>query len=1513
MTIHEPAEKQPQEQGLISALRERKFKEVLKHRREQRKTRKGMRAAFKHLPKIFPYLKRYWYLLALAIVFTAISGLAGVAEPWPLAFLVDSVLGNEPVPGWIPDVFVGSTGGLILLAVASGLAIAFVMNSIHVINEYVQTKLAEKMVLDFRSDLFQHVQRLSLAFHSEHRRGSLMFAINSQANTMGEITVALLPLAEGAIMLLGMFVVAYKIDSQLALLSLTVVPFIYSATGYYGKRIDPELRRVRGLESMSMSIVYEAMSMIRVILAFGRENYEHRRFRNQGEDAVDARVRLTIRQTGFSLAVNVITAAGTALVLWVGARHVLDRDLTVGQLLIIMSYIASVYKPLEQISTTFANLQEQLISLEAATDLLASPADVEDPPDGISAGRAKGDITFEKVSFNYKSRKGTLSDVSFDVKAGSVVALVGPTGAGKSTLVGLIPRFMDPQEGRILIDGTDIKQLQLESLRSQISLVLQEPLLFSGTILENIRYGRLDATDEEVYEAARAAGAHDFISKLPNKYKTVLGEGGAQISGGERQRVCIARAFVRDAPILILDEPTSSVDSKTEGAILQALQRLMVGRTTFLIAHRLGTIRHADTILVINDGRVIQQGSHAELAGQEGLYRELLDAQGMLGARDIAPAQLTDMVAAPQAPEPEEELVPAKPVPVRAPEPIRGPALYRPKSPNGVRRPKVVILGMASKIPVPGVLWQTIHYLVGFEKLGFDAYYVEAHGRTPSMLMNGEGDDSTVLAAGMIDGMMRSIGMGNRWAFHALHDDGRCLGISLSELNKLYRDAALIINLHGGTIPTEEQAAGGRLVYVETDPVEVQIQLHDRVQSTVDYLEPHAAFFTFAENYGNPDCLLPVSKLFEFVPTCQPVVLDFWPRHPAPSDAFRTVGSWRQVWRDVTFRNEVYSWSKHHEFRKFLSLPVMTGARFELAMAALDDEDRALLTGNGWAVLDPQDVSQGMDSYREFVSSASGEFTVAKDQNVRMRTGWFSDRSATFLAAGRPVVTQQTGFSNVIATGTGLIGFSTPEEAAEAVRAVRSDPKAHSRAALDIAREHFSSDVVLKSMLDHLGFCTPSSPRSAGGSVAFNPSIDLLPASRKPMLLRQETVRAVEAAPPAVVRALVSDQTRPRVSIVIPLFGQLPLVKLCLQSVLHNTAAPMYELVIVDNGAPGDTAQYVDGLVGAHPGIRVIRNAENLGFAGAVNQGVEAARAGKVVLLNDDTIVPPGWLDQICARLDDPKVGAVGPVTNRSEDEAEIPASYRTYGEFLDCADRRARRHRGRVRKVSSLTMFCFAFRKATFAKVGSLDTEYGLGLFEDDDYCRVLTNAGYKLVTAEDVLVHHFGGSSFGSLVPSGKYAELFDNNRRRFEDKWGTWKTHARRPNPGYRRTTERLQRLVSDEIPSGDAVAVVSRGDDALLELPVRSAQHFPQMEDGSYPGFYPVDGDEAVAHLEQVRGRGAAWLVIPRPAFWWLEHYQEFSRHLESTYLRAVDDEECRIYRLEPQPAAKTVAGNGRSPR
>jgi ABC-type multidrug transport system fused ATPase/permease subunit len=325
------------------------------------------------------------------------------------------------------------------------------------------------------------------------------------------------------------------------------------------------------------------------------------------------------------------------LVLGFGAYHALQGQLTVGQLLVVMSYIAAVYGPLEAISGTVGSLQDQFIALQIAFDLLDTDADIKNMPGAVKVDRAQGRVTFEDVSFSYTERADTLKNVSLDVQPGDVIGLVGPTGAGKTTLVSLIPRFYDPEQGRILLDGRDISTLTLKSLRRQVSIVLQEPLLFSGTIADNIRYGRLDATEDEVRIAARAANIHEFIVGLPQKYETQVGERGVQLSGGERQRICVARAFVKDAPILILDEPTSSVDSKTEAVILEALERLMLGRTTFVIAHRLSTILHADQILVLNRGEVMQRGSHEDLLRQDGLYSQLYAAQAGLNGRGQEP------------------------------------------------------------------------------------------------------------------------------------------------------------------------------------------------------------------------------------------------------------------------------------------------------------------------------------------------------------------------------------------------------------------------------------------------------------------------------------------------------------------------------------------------------------------------------------------------------------------------------------------------------------------------------------------------------------------------------------------------------------------------------------------------------------------------------------------------------------------------------------------------------------
>lgn len=605
---------------------------ILRLVRRKERARGPWREWVREYVRVLPYLRPYWRLQLSALGLIGVSVVVGLLTPWPLAIIVDTILGNKPLPSLLSPLADLDRTTLLVLAALGGLVLTGLENGVTVVNEFVTTKLDQRMALDFRSDLFRHAQRLSLAFHDRRRTGGLMYQITNQADSAGGITVAMPPLLQSFLLLVGMFWVTFKIHAELALLSLSVVPFIYYSVGYYAKRIEPRLIQVRGLEGQTLSIIHEAMAMLRVIVAFGRESHEYRRFRDQGETAVDARVNLTVRQTMFSLAVNTITAAGTALVLGFGAWSVLQGDLTAGELLVVMGYIAAIYQPLQEISSTIANLQEQFVNLRHALQLLDLEPEVEEDPDAIDIGRAVGRVTCSGVSFAYRGRQETLVDISFDVESGQRVAIVGPTGAGKTTLISLLPRFYDPAEGIVSIDGIDLRKLKLVSLREQMSIVLQEPLLFSGTIADNIRYGRLDAGQEEIEAAALSANAHDFISGLPNGYRTAIGERGAQLSGGERQRVAVARAFLKDAPILILDEPTSAIDSKTEAVILDALERLMEGRTTFMIAHRLSTVRSADLVLVMNQGRIVEQASHEELLGRGGLYAELYAAQTRLSA-----------------------------------------------------------------------------------------------------------------------------------------------------------------------------------------------------------------------------------------------------------------------------------------------------------------------------------------------------------------------------------------------------------------------------------------------------------------------------------------------------------------------------------------------------------------------------------------------------------------------------------------------------------------------------------------------------------------------------------------------------------------------------------------------------------------------------------------------------------------------------------------------------------------
>lgn len=589
------------------------------------------REYWKYFPIIVPYVKRYWRLTLASLVVLVVSAALSLAQPWPLAFLVDAVLSKHHHSiGWLNLVpGTESVNGLIVAVVVAGFMIALALNGLTVVSEYVGTKLDQLITLDFRCRMFEHCQRLSQAFHDSKTTGDFMYRINYEARNVGGLAMALPPLLQSALMLIGMFIVAARIDVELALVSLLVVPFIYGSIGYYGHRVEPRLIRVRNLEGRNLTIVNDAMNMLRVITAFNRQYFEYRRFRDQGETAIRARINVTVHQTVFSLAIAVITAAGTALVLGIGAHHVLSGRLSVGDLLVLMSYIAAIYVPLQTISSTISTFQQQLVGIRFATELLDTNPDIVEHPHAYHLRRAHGAIEFRHVHFRYPGRGPTLVDVDFPVAPGEMVAVVGATGAGKSTLVSLIPRFLDPDQGAVLLDGMDVRNLTLDSLREQVAFVQQEPLLFPRSIGENIRYGRLTATPGEVVEAAKRANAHEFIAALPEGYRTKLGERGAKISGGERQRIALARAFLKDAPILVLDEPTSSVDSSTEAVILEALERLAEGRTTVVVAHRLSTVRKAGRIVLLTAGRIVEVGTPAELIARDGQFAALWRLQSM--------------------------------------------------------------------------------------------------------------------------------------------------------------------------------------------------------------------------------------------------------------------------------------------------------------------------------------------------------------------------------------------------------------------------------------------------------------------------------------------------------------------------------------------------------------------------------------------------------------------------------------------------------------------------------------------------------------------------------------------------------------------------------------------------------------------------------------------------------------------------------------------------------------------
>jgi ATP-binding cassette subfamily B protein len=554
--------------------------------------------------EVGPYWKHLMGLFFLSLVATPLA----LLTPVPLMLIVDNVLGNEPLPGWLtvvtPSSVEQSSNAVLLIAVILLVATVLLRELQGMATTVAQTSVGEHLTLRFRSHLLAAAQAVSFAFHDARGSADTIYRIQYDARAIELLAVyALIPQVVAVVTFVAMMAVIALIDVQLALLALAIAPLFVLYQRYFRKRMRPRYTESKRIDSHAMHIVHEQLGAFRVVKAFGQEDNERHRFVRQAERGVEVRIRLARAEAAFFLLVSMTTAIGTAAVLYVGTHSVESGRISLGDLLLVIGYLGSLYAPLQKLTNAAANIQNHLASAERAFELLDAVPDVEDRPDARPLRRAHGAFALEHVDFAYESDKPVLKGMNLEIPSGCRLGIAGRTGSGKTTLVSLLSRFYDPGAGVIRLDGIDLREYRLKDLRAQFSIVLQEPVLFSTSIRENIAYARPDAGIAEIHRAAIAANAHEFISALPDGYDTLVGERGMRLSGGERQRISLARAFLRDAPILIMDEPTSSVDLDTEEEIMTAAERLMAGRTVLLIAHRLSTLTRCDAVLSLADGR----------------------------------------------------------------------------------------------------------------------------------------------------------------------------------------------------------------------------------------------------------------------------------------------------------------------------------------------------------------------------------------------------------------------------------------------------------------------------------------------------------------------------------------------------------------------------------------------------------------------------------------------------------------------------------------------------------------------------------------------------------------------------------------------------------------------------------------------------------------------------------------------------------------------------------------------
>ncbi len=580
------------------------------------------------LPYVWPHKKG----LAIVLITLVLGVGLDVILPWPVKILVDNILGKQPLPPAVTTAISQIPGADTASGLVAWLAVATVLihlahNILAMISTTAFVALGQRMVYDLGADLFLHLQRMSLRFHGKQQVGDLVSRVTVDTYCVQTFVSSIVfPLMHSGLTLISVFGILWSLEPGMALLALTVVPLLAILIRLFGRAMEDAAIVRSDLDARMMSLVEQTLIALPAVQAFAREDAEHRRFQNAADETVLAHSRSVAVDMTFKLLVGLVTASATAGILWLGANKALEGRVTTGTILLFLAYISALYEPINTIVYSTATWQSLSANASRVLDLLDTPADVPEPVNPLELS-LRGEVVFEDVDFEYEPGCPILSKIRLTAKPGEVLAIVGPTGAGKTTLVNLLVRFFDPNSGRVLVDGHDIRTLTIKSLRQQVAMVLQDPFLFPLSVADNISYGKPGATHDEIVRAAVAANADEFIRRMPQGYETVIGERGVTLSGGERQRLAIARAFLKDAPILILDEPTSALDALTEQHLLDALKRLTVGRTTFIIAHRLSTIYRATRILVLERGRLVEEGTHEELSTAGGLYSLLYRVQ----------------------------------------------------------------------------------------------------------------------------------------------------------------------------------------------------------------------------------------------------------------------------------------------------------------------------------------------------------------------------------------------------------------------------------------------------------------------------------------------------------------------------------------------------------------------------------------------------------------------------------------------------------------------------------------------------------------------------------------------------------------------------------------------------------------------------------------------------------------------------------------------------------------------